>query len=1135
MRLKAEQLLLSATDLSKHLGCRHLTDLDRAVAEGQLAKPDWASPMLALLQKRGLAHETAYLAHLKDNGREILDLGELEGSAAAEATIQAMRDGVDAIVQAELRDGRWNGRADILVKVPEASDLGAWSYEVIDTKLSQETKGGTVLQLCLYTELVGKIQGRAGELMHVVKPGEGFPKESFRFAEFAAYYRVVRNQLEVAVQQPPSGHYPIPVPQCDICAWWKRCDKKRHDDDHLCLVAGVQALHVHELNRQGTTTLEQFAEQDQPVREKPQRGNEEAYHKAHGQAKVQLKGRQQGEPVHELLEVEPGEGLSRLPVPDPGDVFFDFEADPFVDGGGLEYLFGFVLVDTGEPTYRSVWGLSRNAERLAFEEFMDFLVERWKAYPGMHVYHFSAYETAALKRLMGRHATRGMELDRFLRAERFIDLHAVVKRGLRASVEKYSIKDLEPFFGYKRILPLPEATAALRRVEAALELGEAGSVSDEDLASVAEYNREDCEATWKLRDWLEERRVEAENQGQVVLRPEVKSGDASDDIEERDANIQAVFERLVGDLPEDREAWNEDEQAVWLLAHQLEYYVRETKCALWEYFRIHDLEHAELHDEQKAVAGLEFVGEVEGGTARCPAHRYRFPGQEVGIKVGDHAHEVGGDKAKVGTILRVDQVARTVDLKKTQKSVGYHPNSIMVKEVVTPVPLDASVLALGQSVADHGVDGGGPFRAARDLLLRKPPRVPEWGIGDALRRDGEDVVDAAIRLAESLDCGVLPIQGPPGTGKTYTGARMIVALARAGKRVGVTAVSHKVIRNLLEEAVEAAEESGGGVEFAHKCTPSEDPPDGIEEIRDNAAALATLHAGKVLGGTAWLWAREDAVESLDYLFVDEAGQMSLVNALAAGRAAKNLILLGDPQQLEQPQKGAHPEGSEVAALDHVLAGRKTLPRDRGLFLDVTRRLHPSICTFTSDVFYEGRLGSHAGLERQAVIGDTRFVGSGLVYVPVEHEGNQTHAPEEVEAIARIVADLNGCRWRDAEGQERELQEAEIVVVAPYNAQVGALTDALPDGVRVGTVDKFQGQQAPVVIYSMTSSSAEDAPRGMSFLYSPNRLNVATSRAKCVSILVAAMRLLEPSCRVPDQMRWANGLCRYRELATLTVL
>jgi uncharacterized protein len=275
------------------------------------------------------------------------------------------------------------------------------------------------------------------------------------------------------------------------------------------------------------------------------------------------------------------------------------------------------------------------------------------------------------------------------------------------------------------------------------------------------------------------------------------------------------------------------------------------------------------------------------------------------------------------------------------------------------------------------------------------------------------------------------------------------------------------------------------------------------------------------------------IESADYLFVDEAGQMSLAHALAAGRSAKNLVLLGDPQQLEQPQKGAHPEGAEVAALVHVLGGRKTMAGEAGLFMDETWRLHPAICAFTSEVFYEGRLRSRPGLESQALSGgDNPFGGSGLFFVPVEHAGNQNRSPEEVDAIALIARNLlrRNVTWTDAKGSTRRLVESDILTVAPYNAQVAALTERLPRGMRVGTVDRFQGQQAPVVIYSMTSSSAEDAPRGMGFLYNPNRLNVATSRAQCVSILVAARRLLEPECGTPEQIRWANGLCRYRELA-----
>jgi superfamily I DNA and/or RNA helicase len=336
----------------------------------------------------------------------------------------------------------------------------------------------------------------------------------------------------------------------------------------------------------------------------------------------------------------------------------------------------------------------------------------------------------------------------------------------------------------------------------------------------------------------------------------------------------------------------------------------------------------------------------------------------------------------------------------------------------------------------------------------------------------------------------------------------------------------------------AAAAEGAPVPAIHKVSKlSKDADVGIEETTDNAKAGAGLGAGKVAGGTTWFWSREDMIESVDYLFIDEAGQMSLAHALAAGRSARNIVLLGDPRQLEQPQRGAHPEGAEVAALVHVLGGRKTIADESGLFLDETWRLHPAICQFTSELFYEGRLRSRPGLDRQALSGGTPFAGSGLFYVPVEHTGNQNSSIEEEVAVARIVNSLltPGAMWTDSKGVARRLAESDVLVVAPYNAQVAALIDRLPREVRVGTVDGFQGKQAPVVIYSMTSSSAEDAPRGMGFLYNPNRLNVATSRAQCISILVATRRLLEPECSTPEQMRWANGLCRYRELAAEMVI
>jgi len=395
-------------------------------------------------------------------------------------------------------------------------------------------------------------------------------------------------------------------------------------------------------------------------------------------------------------------------------------------------------------------------------------------------------------------------------------------------------------------------------------------------------------------------------------------------------------------------------------------------------------------------------------------------------------------------------------------------------------------------------------------------------------------VRAARRLSLLLDRGALAIQGPPGSGKTFTGARMICDLVRAGKKVGVCAVSHKVILNLLREVVKAAAEEGVAVRCIRKPEKGAVAEPGIAVADDNAAVRAALRGGQanVAGGTAWLWAREEYFEEVDVLFVDEAGQMSLANALAIAPCAKSLVLLGDPQQLEQPIQGSHPEGTAVSALEHVLGGPGTIAADRGLFLEETWRLPPAICGLTSELFYERRLLSRAGLERQALLGGGAFAGSGLWFVPARHDANQSASPEEVEIVDELVRTLmaDGVRWRDRYGRERPLRLDDILVIAPYNAQVADLTARLPAGARVGTVDRFQGQEAPIVIYSMTTSTPEDAPRGMEFLYSPNRFNVATSRAQGACIVVGSPRLFEPDCQSPRQMKLANAFCRFLEVA-----
>jgi hypothetical protein len=487
--------------------------------------------------------------------------------------------------------------------------------------------------------------------------------------------------------------------------------------------------------------------------------------------------------------------------------------------------------------------------------------------------------------------------------------------------------------------------------------------------------------------------------------------------------------------------------------------------------------------------------------------------------------------AKLGKVEAISFADDTVDIKKRQDTAGVHSQAVFAHSYVGGQVMAEALVRIGDYVANQGMRGDGPYQAARDLLLRESPRVG----GEPLHRAGETTVEAAVRLCAHLAGGVLPIQGPPGAGKTFTGARMICELVRLGKKVGITANSHKVIRNLIDATIKAADELGVAVQCCQKADEAEDPQHRLFFAKKNEDLFAALSGGaaSVGGGTAWLWSRPDALETVDVLFVDEAAQMALANVLAVSQAAKTVVLIGDPQQLDQPMQGSHPEGTDVSALDHILGGARTIAADKGLFLEETWRLHPAICAYTSELFYDGKLRSKDGLEQQVIKG-TRLVGeSGLYFLPVAHSGNQNCSPEEALAIGDLVRAIlaaNPTRV-DREGQETPITLDDIVIITPYNAQVFQVQQCLP-GARVGTVDKFQGQEAPIAIYSTATSSHADAPRGMEFLYSLNRLNVATSRAKCVSILVGSPEIFEAECRTPRQIQLANAFCRYLEIAKL---
>ena len=707
---------------------------------------------------------------------------------------------------------------------------------------------------------------------------------------------------------------------------------------------------------------------------------------------------------------------------------------------------------------------------------MDWLTERWETHPDMHIYHFAPNEPSAMKRLMSRYATREDEVDRMLRAGLFVDLYRVVRGGIRAGVESYSTKELERFYGFQREVPLADANRALYAVTAPLELGDPGAIRDEDREAVESYNRDDCVSTYHLREWLEGIRTDLIDAGAEMDRPQPGDGEASEALTERQLMTRELAERIAGDVPLSVEERTGEQHARWLLANMLDWHRREDKAAWWEYFRLSDCSLEDLLEERQALAQLEFAG-AEGGTARSPVHRYGFSVQETDLRGNEQLHMPGGEQ--IGTLVSIDSQGMTVDMKKRMAAAGIHPDAVFSHDHVNSDVLRDSLLRIGEDVADIGIGGDGPHRAARDLLLREPPRLD----GEPVRRGDETALGAALRVARRVDFGVLPVQGPPGSGKTYTGARMICELVAQGARVGITANSHRVIVNLLDEVMDAAEERGLDVRAVRKISGS--PSDWPQHPRvtlatTNPQVFSELEGPcRVAAGTAWLWARPEAVDSVDVLFVDEAAQVSLANALAMSHAGRSLALLGDPQQLDQPIQGMHPDGTDVSALGHLLGERQTIEEDRGLFLEQTWRLHPDICEFTSETFYESRLVPRAGQELQRVVSPGPVSGTGLGFLPVRHRGNRSFSDEEADRVAELVGGLVGgdSRWTDRDGDERTITLEDVLIIAPYNAQVFRIQDRLPEA-RVGTVDKFQGQEAPVVIYSMATSTPEDAPHGM---------------------------------------------------------
>lgn len=1099
-------LRLSASDLMRFKSCAHATTLDlRKIEVGDIV-PGADSEEAELLQRQGDAHELTFLESLKAEGRKVVEIPK-DGVSLEESvrlTVDAMRSGADIIFQGAFLDGSWGGYSDFLERVEQPSELGNWSYEVSDTKLKRSPDPKHILQLVLYSDLVTKIQGVLPERAHL-QLGDG-TRFSVRLSEVGAYARHARGRFENFLATRPSTR-PEPVAGCALCPWHGNCQAQWEADDSLALVAGLTRSQRAKLEDAGITSMTDLGGLDRPV---PKLASE-IQQRLVVQARLQSERRGGGPPSFALRDLEAGRGFDLLPEPDEGDLFYDIEGDPYYPDG-LEYLHGVWFRDGGEWTFKTFWAHDRAAEGEAVAQLLAFFMDRLARFPRAHIYHYANYEIAALRRLTADHRLGEPAIDQLQRERRFVDLYKVVAGGLIASERGYSIKDLEAFYMAKRDSDVATAGASVVFYERWRENG-----NGELLAQIEDYNRTDCISTQLLRDWLVSM-VRPAAMRWPNLASEVR-GKADGRIEQEDGELAEHYARFAP-LRERLGAEIGD------LLFDLNYFhKREDKPKYWAIFDRLAQDSDQLHDDLDCIAGLEAVTPpvpVKQSTERT----YRFPVQETKLRAGQRPCLKPASMPESVNLVSLDKDASTLVLRRGNRS-GLLPDRLdLLPE--KPRKNDPMRMAIA-AVSDGLIEGNPAHQAIEHLLRRTMPAFRSGARHRGIVDSKGDLVDEVHNAIADMDRTSLAIQGPPGTGKTFVGAEAAARLLAAGKRVAVASHSHKAIENMLKAIAERTEAAGRRVDIVHKG--GDDDGTGaasahrfIRVVNDNDAPEITSFP--VVGGTAWLFARF-AAPAFDYLFVDEAGQVALANIVAMSRAANNIVLFGDPMQLPQPIQGIHPGQSGVSALDYVVGGSHVIAPEQGIFMPVSRRMHPGICAFISEAVYEGKLDCDDGAKRQSLTSTDGIPLFGATFRAVDHSGRSQACPEEVGAIRDTIGNLIGSTYRDRDGNERKLTADDIMVVAPYNAQVNALAEALP-AIRVGTVDKFQGQEAPVCLVSMTTSSADELPRDIEFLFSLNRINVAVSRAQVLAMVFASPQLLDIPCRTVRQMTLVNTLCMLAE-------
>ena len=1106
----------SPTMLKKYLSCKHIIFNEKNENRLKLKRKPHSN-IDQLRFDKGNIHEAKYFEKLKKKYSKVKDIKKLKNVDKFKETLNAMKQGYEIIYGGWLTDGKWSGEADFLeINKKKKSSFGDYFYEVIDTKNSKKIRGDHIYQVGVYSDLLKKSQGIPSENLYILlKDGK---KEKVKLNEIDDVFNSHKEKYEQFLKNGVDKTKPEKCSFCTFCDWSDECEKEWKEKRHLNQVGGINKINIKKFNKSGIKTIDQLAKLNPKT--KIDNLRDEIKKKRIEQAKLQIEYEKTNKPIFKPIKENLfiRKGFNLLPEPSKSDLFFDLESSVWAYEEKLEYLFGIWYQENGKQNYLPLWAHNKEDEKKNLINFFDFTKDHFKKYPNAKIYHYASYEVNALERLTSLHKVKHVEYDHYLHLNKFVDLFRVAKQAILVSENSYSIKALEKFYNFERSGDVKKGEQSEEFYVEWLE-----TKKQKLLDEIEFYNKEDCLSTFKLREWL------------IDIKPEGTSWFTSD---KEEMEIRTFEEKIIEYRNKIENSKFKSKNILKLMLDIIGFYNREQKPEWREHFDRRDFTDEELIEDKNCIGNMKQTSSYPD--KKSVVYTYKFSEQEYKFKKGDGvviANNIEPTrKDYAGKIVFLDQINGTLKLRKGKSSgEDYLPKTLSIAKQIMSNDYFINLNNNIYKFIDSLLENQKSYKALISFLDCEIPSIEGIKVGDKIIKT-DDLKSEVPKVVSKLKNSYLYIQGPPGSGKTTIAASTILELIKKNKKIAITANSHKVIHNLLDKLESAADDEN--IDFkgikAGKPDAEDDSFYKGKYIHTNNTDHSWKHAindksVSIYAGTKFHLARGYCQNKFDYLFLDEAGQLTLADLIGIGGIAKNIIIVGDQLQLGSPIQGNHPNDSGKSILDYLLGDQDTIAPEKGIFLDKTYRLHPKINSFISQSFYDGRLVTdEITSQRKIHFSNNSLIKSeGIHFIAMDHQERSQTCEEEYKVIDKLMKQLIGSKFTYND-KVRKLDLSDFLIISPYNAQVNYLLSRLEKGTKCGTIDKFQGQEAPITIISMTSSDTENLPRHKSFFFSRNRLNVAISRAQCASIILFNPRLLDTAPSDYEEMKMLNNFYKLQK-------